>query len=488
MSNQILFQEKAPVYDALVEYHSQGILPLHTPGHKGTLMPSELSHLITPLGLNCDLPSMDATDNWFHPTGCIAEAQKLAADLYGAADSYYLINGSTIGVQSMLLAALSPGDTVLMSRYSHMSAFSALVLSGGIPVYLPQKWSKQAGPIPITEAEIEWYLHHYPDIKAVFLVHSTYYGVSRSLAGIASRCHEDGIPLLIDEAHGAHFNFLYPNEPKSALYYGADLVVQSAHKTLGSLVGTAQIHRNHHSLISHDSMRNAINLLQSTSSNYLLLASLDLTRRWMWREGVKMFQRSVEKANILRHKLNMIEGIKILSPAICSEISDCHIDPLRLTINVADLNLTGFQVEKILYQKYKILCEFSDKNNVIFVLSPPDEDRTYAQLEFAFFEISKRFLKAQEKEDKNYSLSMPETRQALTPREATLRDKKVVVLSECINQVSGETITLYPPGIPLIHPGEVFNKEIVNYLEERAKDSISIFCSDPSLKTVLTVV
>jgi arginine decarboxylase len=476
-------QARTPVYDALTRYQQLMISPLCTPGHKGSWMPEGLQRVLTPLGLACDLPSMDATDYWFHPRTCIAEAQRLAADLYGAADTFYLVNGSTIGVQAMMLAAVAPGEKILLSRYLHVSAHSALVLGGAHPVYLPSRWLERAGPIPPTEDEVDECLRRHPDVRAVFLTHPTYYGVGRPLAGVAAACRRQGIPLLVDEAHGAHLRFLPPGNLPSGLDCGADLVVQSIHKTVGSLIGTAQLHRAHGSPIPQERVQAMLNLLQSTSSNYLLLASLDLTRRAMAREGCDLFGRAAARAAALRKRLDGIDGIRTLEPARCQGLEGCKTDPLRLTVDVAGLGLTGYQVERRLQDEFRILVEFSDFRNVVFVLGPPDAPETYARLERGFRALAvERSPASTEKADVVRSGSTAPM--VLTPREAAFRPKRAIPLGLAAGRICGETITVYPPGIPQICSGERFTAEVLEHLSELSRQSAPVLCHDASLTTV----
>jgi arginine decarboxylase len=479
-------QERTPVFDALLGYQRLKIAPLCTPGHKGSWTPEGLQRLLTPLGLACDLPSMDATDYWFHPRSCIADAQHLAAALYGAADTFYLVNGSTIGVQAMVLAAVAPGEQVLLSRHLHVSAHSALVLGGAVPLYLPSRWLETGGPIPPTADEVDEYLRRHPDVRAVFLTHPTYYGLGRPLAGVTEACHRRGIPLLVDEAHGAHLRFLPPPHLPSGLDCGADLVVQSVHKTVGSLIGTAQLHRAHGSLISKERLQATLNLLQSTSSNYLLLASLDLVRRAMAREGRDLFGRAASRAAVLRKNLAGIDGIRILDPAHHRALDGCMVDAMRLVIDVAGLGLTGYQVERRLQDEFQILAEFSDSRSVAFVLGPADAPETYARLERGFRALSvERSRATNESEEVIYSVSTP--RMVMTPREAAFRPKRAIPLCLAAGRVCGETITVYPPGIPQICSGEQFTAELVEHLSELSRQSAPVLCHDASLATVRVV-
>lgn len=479
-------QAAAPVFDALVEYQSRGIAGLHTPAHKGSAAPEGLEQFLTSAGLACDLPSLDATDYLSHPRGCVAEAQRLAARLYGAAETFYLVNGSTVGVHTMLLAALAPGEKVLLSRDFHISAFAALVLSGAEPVYLPSRWLETGGPLPPDVAEVDAALRQHPDIRAVFVTQPSYYGVGRPLAAIAELCHRRGIPLLVDEAHGAHLRFLPSGHLRPALDAGADVVVQSVHKTVGSLVGTAQLHRGDGGMIAAERLQAALNLLHTTSPNYLLLASLDLTRRQMWRDGRLLFAGAFERALDLRQHLAAIDGIVPFDVATSSVFAGCAGDPLRLVVDVAGLGLIGFDVERRLRDEFSILCEFCDRRNVTFVLGPPDTADIYDRLVRAFRKFSaERGSASRAPADVVREVAAPPV--ALTPREAASRSVRRVPLRAARDRICGEIVTMYPPGIPLACPGEILTQGVIDACAAMAAAPACVLAGDPTLTTVAVI-
>lgn len=481
-----LKQERMPVHEALINWQNRGIVRLHMPAHKGTPQPPEMKTFFTTLGLACDLPSMDATDNWFHPTGCIREAQRLAADLYGAADTFYLVNGSTIGVQAMLLAAVSPGEEIVTSRHMHLSAFSALVLTGAVPRYLPCRWVEAAGPIPATTDEVAAYLTQYPNARAVLLTNPTYYGVGRDLESIARLCRNRGVALLVDEAHGAHLHWLPPGNLRSALDCGADLVVQSVHKTVGSLVGTAQLHRSTTSLIPKERLQAALNLLQSTSSSYLLLASLDIVRRWTWKHGYSLFHDVVSLTTNLRERIAAVDGLRVLDVNRFPSLGGCIIDPLRLTIDVSGLALSGFEVERILLDQFQLYGEFCDLRNVVFALGPGDTSEIVGRLEHAMRSVAASVVHRDRCIETYPRCSRPPPL-VLLPREAVFRQKKRVPIDDAIGRISGETISVYPPGIPLICPGERFTADVIGSLTDLIEQNACIFSEDRCLRSVTVI-
>lgn len=480
-----LSQDNAPIYDAVREYQSRQITALHTPGHKGKWFAGGLSEIVTPVGLACDVPCMDATDHMMHPSSCIKDAQALAAELFGAGSTKYLTNGATEGVHAMMLAAVAPEQEILLSRHFHLSAFGGLALSGAVPRYLPAAWTENAGPLPPTDSEVEAALSRYPSVRAVFLTQPTYYGLGRPLASIAAVCRRKGIPLLVDEAHGAHLQFLPVGHLRPSLDQGADLVVQSPHKTLGSLVGTAQLHLSSDSRISEGALRTALNLIRSTSPNYLLLMSLDLVRRDLSRSASRSFTDAVDRAESLKGALRDIPGVKVLVPATEALLGGCEQDPLRLLIDVSKLGMSGNEVEGRLMDSFGILCEFSDARNVAFVLTPWDEPDAYSRLANGLRDIAARAKPNYSASGDVQLMSLPEM--ALTPRQAVFAATVRVPLKEAVGSVSGEIITQYPPGIPLICPGERFSYAVVHSLEEAKRRRISVLCEDSTLKTVTTI-
>jgi arginine/lysine/ornithine decarboxylase len=359
---------------------------------------------------------------------------------------------------------------------------SALVLSGAVPVYLPARWLDRGGPIPPTLDELELVLGENPDARAVLLTHPTYYGVGRELAQFSDACHRRGIPLLVDEAHGAHLKFLQ-HDLRSALDSGADAVVQSVHKTAGSLVGTAQLHRGHGSLVSSARLQSTINLLQSTSSSYLLLASLDLTRRWLWNEGRAVFARAVDEANRLRKMLERI-GVETLAASNDPHLAHCHNDPLRLVVDVAGIGLSGFDAEQRLFNDFGILDELCDHRNVVFVLGPVDEPSDYRRLEDAFRTLAARGSTRVAPEGPS-SMTPPPV--AITPRDAAFAAKTRIPLDQAEGRICGETITMYPPGIPLVCLGERITNDVLEHCRDIAGQPVRVFAEDSSLNTITVI-
>lgn len=483
-------QNEAPLFKKLVEYSTKGVTSLHTPAHRGIKGPPGVEQLLTKLGLACDLPSMTHIDSNYHPHGCIADAQSLSAELLGVSDSFFLANGSTIGIHAMMLATLEPGDKIILPRQVHISVISGLVLTGAEPVYLKPSWLEKCGPIPPNAEDIEQILLQHPDVKAVLVTTPTYYGIGRPLEKIAALCKRYKIPLIVDEAHGAHLPFLPDKYLPSAIYSGADMVVQSYHKTLGSLIGTAQLLLCKNSLINKERLQRSLNLLQSTSTNYLLLATIDLTRMWLAQEGLKQFKQKLSLLSQTLVEFKYMANVSILNVTDYKELSGCMSDPMRLVINVSEIGISSKECSNYIYNNYHMYDEFYDDSNIIYVLSLLDSEEILQKLAYAYREIAASFSKQHTHLIDHGKTSLqninffPPPKLAMTPREAFLCTRKKQPLKQALGCICAETISVYPPGIPIISPGEVLTKEVIDLLCNVSNKANVILAEDPKLEYV----
>jgi lysine decarboxylase len=513
----MLDQFRAPILDALRDYIAGETYAFHTPGHKsGRFAPPDLVELWGRQTFKYDLPAMTATDNLLHPTHCVKEAQELAAELFGAAATFYLGGGATTGIAAMILAAVPPGGTILLPRNVHRSVAAALVLSGARPRFIEPTVLPQCGALGISGEAVEQAIARVPcprprghenghdessnvtptseDLRehdtqipaAVLLTRPTYYGLARDISDVSAVCRRHGIPLLVDEAHGPHFRFLSEGAPRPALDEGADLVAQSCHKTLGSLVGTAQVHVGRQSPVSPEQLRDAFNLLQTTSPNYLQLASLDANRRWMAQEGRALFAAAVKDAQALTDEINRLPGLHVMSVADDARLAGHRRDPLRLVINVAGAGWTGYDAELLLRERYTVEDELSDWFNIVLVISPHEDAAAKERLLAGLKHISKHPQPA-----KNSSIAeatdllqpaIPPL--AMTPRDAALGTKEVVPLAKSLGRVCAESIMFYPPGIPLIMPGEIVTADVVEVCRALLSGGAHCYASDPTLDTI----
>jgi len=502
-------QQRAPIFETLAGYTRTGIYGFHTPGHKGgRFTAAEIVEMVGRSGLTLDLPAMTATDNTFHPSGCIRDAQALAAELFGAAATFYLTAGSTLGVAAALLAAAPQGRTVALPRNIHRSVVAGLVLSGALPRFVPHEVLPECGALGVTPARLAAALDSDPRPAAVLLTRPSYYGVAGDLAELVAVCHQRQVPLIVDEAHGAHLHFLPGSGalsvgregkeppcagPQPALVAGADLVVQSCHKTLGSLVGSAQLHVGHGSLVEPERVQEALNLLQTTSPSFLLLASLDVMRRWLWREGRELFAEAVSEASRVEDQIDQIPGMRVFRTEGNPRLTGHRRDPLRLVVDVSGTGRSGYEVERYLRTEHRVEDEMADWFNVVYVLSPRDDPAARERLVAGLKELSENrgpisSCGGSREVLPDASLLQPAIPPlAMPPRAAALSAKRAVPLAGAAGRTCGEMIMFYPPGIPLLMPGELVTQETIEVCRQLRAAGAQAYASDPTLETVRVV-
>lgn len=331
----------APLFDAMRDYAERHeVVAFHTPGHKqGHGMEPEFRALVGHGALRMDLTELDELDDLHHPEGVISEAQALAAEAFGAEATYFLVNGATAGIHAMIGAVCKPGDTLIVPFSAHPAVAGGLTLAGARPVFLPAAFEHDGHLAPaVTPEDVAAALLAHPRAKAVLVTSPTASGVACDLAAIAQICHAHGKPLLVDESHGAHFHF-HPDLPPSAMASGADMAVQATHETLSALSQAAMLHVRG-DRVSRARVRNVLQLIQSSSPNYLLMASLDTARRQMALNGRELLHGAIALSEDARRRLGALKGLEVLRPA-----GHVACDPTRLTVRVTALGLTGFQVQ-----------------------------------------------------------------------------------------------------------------------------------------------
>ena len=478
-------QKKAPLPEAMQAYAEDGALAFHTPGHKQGLGAHPLlRQLITPQGLREEVSLMEELDDLHEPTMCIHQAQQLAAELYGADASFFMINGTTGAIHTMLLGALSPGDTVLVPRNAHQSILGGIILAGAHPVYLQPEFHPGLGiPMGVSVAEVARKIQEYPETRAVFLVYPTYYGVAADLAAIADLVHEHDMLLLVDEAHGAHLRF--SNQlPMQALDAGADLVAQSTHKLLGSLTQTSMLHVRY-GRVNAARIRAAASLLQSTSPNYLLLASLDIARLQMAEDGRRLVGRAVKIAQSLRQRINTIPGLWCFGEDVVPAPGAVGLDPTKLTVQVRGLGISGVEAENILRHEYKIQCELSDAYNVLFIISYADTEKEAERLLAALQALAEHGTIGRSVDN----IQLPAVPvMAMAPREAFFAPGRSLPFDQSAGHICGETITFYPPGIPVVCPGEMLTADLLQYIQDMQRRGLRVVGpEDASLATIQVI-
>jgi arginine decarboxylase len=507
-ASRVANQDRAPLFETLDRYAKGGIYPLHTPAHKGgRFADADLAALLGNRGLALDLPGMTATDNTFHPTGCVRDAQTLAADLVGAQESFFLAAGSSLGVATALMAAVPPGATIALPRNIHRSVVAGLVLSGARPRFMSHPVLPECGALGVPIEELQKALDAKPKPAAVLFTRPSYYGIARDISEHVALCRSRGVPLIVDEAHGGHFAFLpseslpgrqgyiaRPSWPEPALTSGADLVIQSWHKTVGSLVGSAMLHVGRQSPVSPTQVRDALNFLQTTSPSYLLMASLDLVRRRMAREGKQLFAHAVEEAREIEQQIERLRGLRVVHPETDPRMAEHRRDPLRLVVNVSGTGWTGYDFEKYLRTEFQVEDEMSDFSSVVYILSPQDDPAARERLLAGLRSISENPKRAGASpppflsEAELTGLMQPTIPPlAMLPRDAALAAKEAIPLASASGRTCAEMVMFYPPGIPLLMPGEQITNEAIAVCGKLLAAGAHPYASDTTLETVRVV-
>ena len=458
-------QHHAPIAEAMRAYSEGGALAFHTPGHKqGLGAHALLRSLVTEEGLREEVSLMEELDDLHEPTMCIKEAQEMAAALYGANQAYFMINGTTGAIHTMLMGALRPGDAVLVPRNAHRSMIGGIILAGAHPVFLQPEVDERLGiAMGLTEETVARAIAAHPEAKALACVYPTYYGVTFDLARIAALVHARDMLLLVDEAHGPHLRFSEALPPQ-AIDCGADMAAQSTHKILGAMTQASMLLVNG-VRVDRERVREAASLLQSTSPNQLLLASLDIARLQMAENGRETVGRAVRLAGRLRSAINAIDGLWSFGPEYTCYPGATGLDATKITVQVTGLGLSGVEAESILRHRYKVQCELSDARNLLFILSYADTEEQADYLLEALRQLAKDH-RREHAADKATQMALPAVpAQGMTPREAFFAPKGSVAFSEAEGHIAAEQVMFYPPGIPILCPGDVIDAASLRYIE-----------------------
>ena len=459
-----LTQERAPIYEALEKFQKMRVVPFDVPGHKRGRGNPELTALLGETCMQMDVNSMKPLDNLCHPVSVIADAERLAAEAFGAAHAFLMVGGTTSAVQSMVLAAVKRGEKIILPRNAHRSIMGALVLCGAVPVYVNPAGDKRLGiPLGMRLEDVKKAIEENPDAKAVFVNNPTYYGICSDLCSIARLAHEHGMLCLADEAHGTHFYF-GEGLPVSAMAAGADMAAISMHKSGGSLTQSSLLLTG--PAMSTGYVRQIINLTQTTSGSYLLLSSLDISRRNLALRGKEAFGKVTELAGYARNEINKIGGYYAYSRELVNGDSIFDFDVTKLSVHTKDIGLAGIEVYDLLRDEYDIQIEFGDLGNILAYLSIGDRQREVERLVSALSEIRRRFSR-----DKSslmdYDYIDPVV--VLSPQEAFYAEKESLPIGETAGRICSEFVMCYPPGIPILTPGERITAEIIDYIRY-AKD------------------
>ncbi|NEQ76516.1 MAG: aminotransferase class I/II-fold pyridoxal phosphate-dependent enzyme [Okeania sp. SIO2C9] len=517
----MLDQNKAPIIQTLKNLTQKSHAPFYAPGHKqGKGIPQALNDLLGKKVFLADLPELPELDNLFAPESVIKEAQELAAETFGALQTKFLVNGSTTGIIAGILATCGNGDKIILPRNIHQSVISGLIISGAIPIFIhPEYDSDWDIALSVTPESIAQTLAKHPDAKAVMVIYPTYHGVCGDIAAIAQEVHKYNIPLLVDEAHGPHFAF-HPELPTPALVGGADLTVQSIHKVLGAMTQASMLHLGSKRIDSYR-LSQALQMLQSSSPNYLLLASLDAARQQMALFGQELMSQTLELAKDARNRISQLPNFSVFDRERRSltsstgnsdlstdegkrlpfwikgrKVDESYInsgffalDQTRLTVKVSNIGLSGYEADEILHQKLGVTCELPSFKSLTFIISLGNIKADINQLIDALVNLAEQNCRNKfnhitdfKTEIDNYLIdsSIP-----LSPRDAFFAQKDYLPIEQSLGCISAELICPYPPGIPVLMPGEIITQQHLKILEQvRTLGGIITGCSDPTLKTM----
>ena len=483
-------QPSAPYLDAVVAYGFRGSGRFHVPGHKGGPGADPgLRHALGDDALAVDIPQ----DIWGIDLGPsptpYERAETLAAQAHGARRTFFLTNGATQGNHVLALALAPLGTKVVAQRNSHASLVDGLVLSGGFPSFVAPEYDDELGMAHgVLPENLSAALAANPDARAAFIVSPTYYGMVADVTGCATVAHEAGVPLVVDGSWGPHFGF-HPDLPGSALACGADAVLTSTHKIVGSLTQSAMLHLADNKRIDAGAVGRAVRLLRSTSPSSLLLASLDAARRQLAVHGEALLHETLAASRRTRERMAQIPGVAVIGEDFAGRPGIHGYDPLRICLDVRATGRTGYEVAEALRRSYDSQPELATQATLVFVLgvaqSSPDLERLAGDLDETVKRISV--------EGTSDALVRPatvlESQMAVAPREAFLGEAQRVALSDAVGRVSCESIAGYPPGIPALLPGERITEEIVDYLRELVGGGGRLHgASDPSLRYVTVLV
>ncbi|HFR3702375.1 TPA: aminotransferase class I/II-fold pyridoxal phosphate-dependent enzyme [Streptococcus suis] len=452
-------QHQAPIYQGLVQLRRKRIVPFDVPGHKRGRGNPELVELLGEKCVGIDVNSMKPLDNLGHPVSIIREAEELAAEAFGASHAFLMVGGTTSSVQTMILATCKAGDKIILPRNVHKSALNALVLCGAIPVYVDMSVEPRIGiALALENDAFERAISEHPDAVAVLINNPTYYGICSDLRTLTEKAHAAGMKVLVDEAHGAHLHFS-EKLPETAMDVGADMAAVSMHKSGGSLTQSSLL------LVGPDMnveyVRQIINLTQSMSASYLLLASLDISRRNLALRGKESFEKVIEMSEYARREINAIGGYYAYSKELIDGKTVHDFDVTKLSIYTQGIGLTGIEVYDLLRDEYDIQIEFGDIGNILAYISIGDRLQDIERLVGALADIKRLYSR-----DGSDLISGEDIQPqlVLSPQEAFYAERESRSLQEAVGQVCGEFVMCYPPGIPLLAPGERVTQEIVDYI------------------------
>lgn len=477
-------QHLTPLFTKLKEHAARNPIQFHIPGHKkGQGMDPEFRDFMGKNALSIDLINISPLDDLHHPHGVIQEAQMLAAEAFGADHTFFSVQGTSGAIMTMVMSVVDPGDKIIVPRNVHKSVLSAIILADAHPIFIHPDIDEELGIMHgVTTKQVEIALQQHPDAKAVLVINPTYYGVAGNLKEIVDIVHQHGIPVLVDEAHGVLTHF-HDRLPMSAMQAGADMAATSVHKLGGSLTQSSILNVRE-GLVNPRRVQSIISMLTTTSTSYLLLASLDTARRYLAVDGYKVIEQTLQLADYARRHINEIPGLYCMGRERLGSDALYDLDETKLLIHLKQLNINGYEAEGYLRKHHNIEVELSDLYNLLCLVTPGDTLETIDRLILALQDLSKHFYRPDPQlAPQIYLPKIPKL--AVSPRDAFYSDTEVIPFKESSGKIMAEFIMIYPPGIPVLMPGEEITEENINYILEHLNAGLPVQgTEDPTLEMV----
>jgi arginine decarboxylase len=481
-------QQHTPLFSGLLKHINKNPIPFHIPGHKkGNAVEPSFKDFLGENVFKMDLINIQPLDDLHHPHGIIKEAQELAAEAFGADYTFFSIQGTSGAIMTMILSVCNPGDKIIVPRNAHKSITSAIIFAGATPIFIHPELDENLGiSHGITPSSVKHALQVHPDAKGILVINPTYFGIAGDLEKIVSIAHEYNVPVLVDEAHGVHIHF-HKDLPLSAMRAGADISATSVHKLGGSLTQSSVLNLQGNR-ISHERVQTIMSMLTTTSTSYILLASLDVARKQLATNGSQLIEKSIQLADFARTEINnKLSYIYCVGEEILGTEATFKYDSTKLIISVKNLGMTGYDVEVWLRENYQIEVELSDLYNILCIVTPGDNEETIQILIEALRKLESENLKDVKTQKINVKIpKIPLL--AILPRDAFYAETEIIPFSEADGRISAESIMVYPPGIPIFIPGEIITKENINYIYKNIQAGLPVQgLQDETLKSIRVI-
>ncbi|RHW31122.1 aminotransferase class I/II-fold pyridoxal phosphate-dependent enzyme [Neobacillus notoginsengisoli] len=481
-------QNETPLFSGLIAHAKKNPVQFHIPGHKkGTGIDPDFRKFIGDNALSIDLINIGPLDDLHSPKGIIKQAQELAAEAFGADYTFFSVQGTSGAIMTMVMTVCGPGDKIIVPRNVHKSVMSAIVFSGAIPVFIHPEIDEDLGiSHGITTEAVAKALDQHPDAKGVLVINPTYFGISADLRKIVEIAHSYNVPVLVDEAHGVHIHF-HDELPLSAMQAGADMAATSVHKLGGSMTQSSVLNVKE-GLVSVGRVQSILSMLTTTSTSYLLLASLDVARKRLATEGKELITKTIALAQAIRKRINHIDKLYCVGSEILKSKAAFDYDPTKLIISVKDLGISGYEVEKWLRDRHNIEVELSDLYNILCIVTPGDTENEADILVKALAELAEESI-LRDGQIEPLQVYLPDIPLlALTPRDAFYSETETVPFEESEGRITAEFIMVYPPGIPIFIPGEIITKENLLYIQKNLEVGLPVQGpEDDEIKTIRVI-